>query len=199
MIRCQSDEGLTNHGDYLIINFNKSKFRVAGDIAGRPMIIADADLKTIERDDSQYMAILACDGVADALSEQQIYDTVRCYVKKTGVDGGWSFRIWVSYWVTLSLTLPFSLLSTDISISPPFLSFFSFFLLSLLSPLALSLSLSLSLALSLYDSPVFQVATVCQRRCAWRPKRRVRVTTSVWFSCSFARPKISGSCLAARS
>ncbi|CAJ0941019.1 unnamed protein product, partial [Mesorhabditis belari] len=60
-----------------ILNLTRS----LGDIAGRPMIISDADMLKMERDGGEYLVILACDGVSDVLTSAQIYETIQKYVE----------------------------------------------------------------------------------------------------------------------
>ncbi|VDM72333.1 unnamed protein product, partial [Strongylus vulgaris] len=60
--------------------------RALGDICGRPMISPKADTTVIERDMSQYLILLACDGVSELFSDSEVLDMIKSFVAKHGYE-----------------------------------------------------------------------------------------------------------------
>ncbi|EYC01407.1 hypothetical protein Y032_0108g9 [Ancylostoma ceylanicum] len=56
--------------------------RALGDIGGRPMISPKADTTLIERDTSQYLVLLACDGVSELFRDSEVLDMIKSFVAK---------------------------------------------------------------------------------------------------------------------
>ncbi|WKX99246.1 hypothetical protein Q1695_014266 [Nippostrongylus brasiliensis] len=60
--------------------------RALGDIGGRPMISPKADTIVIEREMSQYLLLLTCDGISELFSNDEVMDMVRAFVAKHGPE-----------------------------------------------------------------------------------------------------------------
>ncbi|VDP58069.1 unnamed protein product [Heligmosomoides polygyrus] len=56
--------------------------RALGDIGGRPMISPKADITVIERDPSQYLLLLTCDGISELFKNSEVLDMIRTFVAK---------------------------------------------------------------------------------------------------------------------
>ncbi|RCN39300.1 protein phosphatase 2C [Ancylostoma caninum] len=56
--------------------------RALGDIGGRPMISPKADTTLIDRDTSQYLVLLACDGVSELFRDSEVLDMIKSFVAK---------------------------------------------------------------------------------------------------------------------
>ncbi|VDK69184.1 unnamed protein product [Gongylonema pulchrum] len=51
------------------------------DIDGRPMISPEPDIISFELDNSEYLLLLACDGVWDSLTEREVFSHVAEFVR----------------------------------------------------------------------------------------------------------------------
>ncbi|KJH44891.1 protein phosphatase 2C [Dictyocaulus viviparus] len=60
--------------------------RALGDIGGRPMISSKADTQVIERDTSQYLLLLTCDGISDLFTTSEVLDMVKAFLAKHNVN-----------------------------------------------------------------------------------------------------------------
>ncbi|XGW18596.1 hypothetical protein V3C99_002868 [Haemonchus contortus] len=56
--------------------------RALGDIGGRPMISPKADITVMERDSSQYLLLLTCDGISELFNDSEVLDMVKSFVAK---------------------------------------------------------------------------------------------------------------------
>ncbi|KAK6051322.1 protein phosphatase 2C [Cooperia oncophora] len=56
--------------------------RALGDIGGRPMISPKADTVVLERDVSQYLLLLTCDGISELFSDSEVLDMIKSFVAK---------------------------------------------------------------------------------------------------------------------
>ncbi|VDO62762.1 unnamed protein product [Haemonchus placei] len=56
--------------------------RALGDIGGRPMISPKADITVMERDSSQYLLLLTCDGISELFNNSEVLDMVKSFVAK---------------------------------------------------------------------------------------------------------------------
>ncbi|CAJ0599749.1 unnamed protein product [Cylicocyclus nassatus] len=56
--------------------------RALGDIGGRPMISPKADTTVIERDASQYLVLLACDGISELFNDSEVLEMIKSFVAK---------------------------------------------------------------------------------------------------------------------
>ncbi|PIO76856.1 protein phosphatase 2C [Teladorsagia circumcincta] len=56
--------------------------RALGDIGGRPMISPKADTIVVERDVSQYLLLLTCDGISELFNDSEVLDMIKSFVAK---------------------------------------------------------------------------------------------------------------------
>ncbi|CAD6188180.1 unnamed protein product [Caenorhabditis auriculariae] len=69
--------------------------RALGDVSGRPMISNEPELKTVKREKDQYMAVLACDGITDVFSTEEILRLIETFIANNDLEDYYELAMYI--------------------------------------------------------------------------------------------------------